>query len=224
MTRRFCSMVISALILILCLSGVQAQYSTPTSMYPAGTSYPDYPETQSAVAQYSQYYTMPGGQFAGTHIIAPEDFDITGNTPTDLYFGTQQQAVPYSQYQTYATYAKSNSLWIQGATSWTQYAVVPQGAFLALIATSTTEGNGILYEIKPNGLLEKDGYYFFPYNRIGFFADQLGRHILLTQINGVVSNPVIIDVVPYSQLIPYYPPSYYVPAFVYYHISVPILS
>ncbi|MDD1751643.1 MAG: hypothetical protein LUQ38_00960, partial [Methanotrichaceae archaeon] len=207
-------MVVSALILILCLSGVQAQSITPTSVYPSGTN-PGYSEAQGDVTQYSQYYTVPGGQFTGTHIIAPQAYDITGNTPTDLYFGTQQQAIPYSQYQTYISYPKSNFLWIQGETSWTQYAVVPQGAFLALIATSTTPGNGFLYEIKPNGQLGKDGYYFFPNNRLGFYADQIGRHILLTQIDDVVSNPIIIDVVPYSQ--PYYPPSYYAPAFVYYH-------
>ena len=47
-----------------------------------------------------------------------------------IYFGSTQKAVPYTQYQTYALTTGANSLWIQGSTSWTQYAMVPQGSML----------------------------------------------------------------------------------------------
>jgi hypothetical protein len=108
------------------------------------------------------------------------------------------QAVPYSQYKTYPTYTGGNSLWIQGATSWTQYAQVPQGSSLSLLAISSTGGNGYLYEINPSGILSKNSFYFFPgNNQIDFYADSIGQHILLFVIDNQVSNSVVIDVVPY---------------------------
>ena len=118
------------------------------------------------VSQYSQYYTMPTGPATGTHIIAPQQYQISGNVPATVYFNDQQQAMPYDQYQSSTTYMGGNSLWIQGSTSWTQYARVPQGAFLSLIATSSTGGNGYLNEIYPDGRLFKNNYYYFPgYNQ-----------------------------------------------------------
>jgi hypothetical protein len=118
--------------------------------------------------------------------------------PATVYFSYQMQAVPYSQYKTYPTYTGGNSLWIQGATSWTQYAQVPQGSGLSLLATSPTGGNGYLYEIYPDGKLSKDNFYFFPgSNQINFYADNIGQHILLFIIDGQVSNSIVIDVIPY---------------------------
>jgi hypothetical protein len=116
------------------------------------------------------------------------------------------QAVPYTQYKTYSTYTGGNSLWIQGAKSWTQYAQVPQGSSLSLLATSSIGGNGYLYEIDPNGILSKNIFYFFPGNsQINFYADTVGQHIVLFIIGGQVSNSVVIDVIPYT---PQYTPSY----------------
>jgi hypothetical protein len=104
-------------------------------------------------------------------------------------------AVPYSQFQSYATYTGGYSLWIQGSTSWTQYAQVPQGSSLSLLATSSTGGNGYLYEIAPDGKLTKNSFYFYPgNNHIGFFADKTGQHILLFVIGNQVSNAIVIDV------------------------------
>ncbi len=212
-------MVLSALILTACLSGVHGQYPTPSTGYSA--SIPSSGADKNALTQYSEYYTMTTAPFPGTHITVPEKFELTGNMPSKIYYSNQQQAVPYYQYQTYATYTGGNSLWIQGATSWTQFAVVPQSAFLSLIAASPKGGNGYLYEINPDGGLKKNRYYFYPSNRIGFYADQIGQHILLFVIDGQVSNSVVIEVTAYSQPTIYYPPiynqpSYYVPAFSYY--------
>jgi hypothetical protein len=166
----------------------------------------------AAYLQYSQYYTMPSGPTPSTHITAPEQFDIAGNTPTTIYFSGQNQAVPYSQYQTYATYIGGNSLWIKGSTSWTQYAQVPRGAILSLISTTPTAGSGYLYEIYPDGKLIKKSYNFYPYNWMSFYADTIGQHILLFSIGNQVSNAVMIDVAGYEvSYQPIYQPIYQPP-------------
>lgn len=153
--------------------------------------------SQVDISQYSQYYKMTGSAAPTTPVTTPEKIDITGKEPTTLYFSGQENAIPYSQYQTYATYTSGNSLWIEGATSWTQYAMAPQGSSLSLIAITPTGGNGVLYEIYPSGKLSLYNLYFYPYNRIGFYADEIGQHILLFMLNNQPSNAVVIDVVSY---------------------------
>jgi len=188
--------ILLALILLTCVSEVQAQ--VPDQMLSA-TSKVD-------VSQYSQYYSMQQGSAPTTHIVAPEKYDINGKVPSAIYFGYQQQAVPYSQYQTLAMYTGGNSLWIQGTTSWTQYAAVPQGSSLSLLAITPPGGNGYLYEIYPDGHLTKNYYYFYPgYNLVNFYADAVGQHILLFAIDYSISNAVAINVVSYA---PPYAPSY----------------
>lgn len=152
-------------------------------------------QASQQTAQYAQYYRMDSGQEEGT-----EQFSIAGQQPSTLYVGGQEQrAVPYNQYQTYATFTGGNALWIQGTNSWTQYARVPQGSYLSLIATTPRGGSGYLYEIYPNGRLERSSYYFYsPYTRINFYADTIGQHILLFSVNNQVSNGVIIDVTGYT--------------------------
>ncbi|RQW80687.1 MAG: hypothetical protein EHM14_03845 [Methanothrix sp.] len=176
-------------------------------------------------SQYSQYYIMPPGPAASSHIIAPEQFQISGSAPATVYFKDQQQAMPYDQYLSYSAYMGGNSLWIRGSTSWTQYAQVPQGAFLSLIATSTTGGNGYLNEIYPDGKVVKNNYYYFAgYNRIGFTADTVGQHILLFVIDGKVSNAIVIDVTGYQAPVYQQPvnsqPTYVSPIY-YREIAVP---
>ena len=115
-----------------------------------------------------------------------------------LYFGSTQKAVPYAQYQTYALSTGTNSLWISGATSWTQYAMVPLGSMLNMVTMSPAGGYGYLYEIYPDGSLDMNSYYFYPYNQIGFYADEVGQHQLFFNIAGQPSNVIVIDVVPYQ--------------------------
>ena len=103
-------------------------------------------------------------------------------------------------------------MWIQGSSSWSQYAKVPQGSGLTLLATSSTGGNGYLYEIAPEGKLSKESFYFFPgRSQIDFYADTIGQHVLLFIIGGQVSNAIVIDVTgsyppSYPQTAPAYPP------------------
>ena len=171
----------------------------------------------SQYSQYSQYFSMHSGSAPQKHIEAPKKSDIKDKTPTTVYFSYQMQAMPYTQFQTYATYTGGNSLWIQGTSSWSQYAKVPQGSSLSLMATSSAGGNGNLFEINPDGKLYKNAFYFYQgYNQIDFYADTIGQHILLFVINGQVSNSIVIDVTSYNptsnpQIVPTYPPTQTLP-------------
>jgi hypothetical protein len=131
-------------------------------------------------------------------LTAPTKIDLKDVEPDMLYFGSTQKAVPYAQYQTSALSAGTNSLWISGASSWTSYAMVPLGSMLSMITMSPAGGNGYLYEIYPDGKLDKNSYYFYPYNQMGFYADKVGQHQLFFNIAGQPSNVIVIDVVPYQ--------------------------
>jgi plastocyanin len=155
--------------------------------------------SQSALQQFSQYYRSTP-KAPKDQLTAPTRIELKGEEPAMLYFGSTQKAVPYTQYQTYALTTGLNSLWIQGATSWTQYAVVPLGSMLTMITMSPSGGDGYLYEVYPDGTLEKNSYYFYPYNQLGFYADQVGEHQLFFNIAGQPSNVIVVNVVPTGQL------------------------
>ncbi len=179
------------------MQGVIQVVATAAAGTPSGqTAYSAMPmASQGALSQYAQYYQMNAGPTPRTSISALQQYSISGREPSRLYLSGQMQAVPFSQYEAYATYTGGNSLWIQGTTSWTQYAAVPQGAFLSLVAASPVGGNGFLYEIRPDGNLMKNSYNFYPYNSIGFYADTVGQHVLLFAIGDQTSNVILIDVV-----------------------------
>jgi len=152
---------------------------------------------QSAVLSYSQYFRSTSNA-PSNPITAPTEFDLQEQEPSMLYFGSSQKAIPYSQYQTYALTTGLNSFWIQGTSSWTQYAMVPLGSSLSLIGTSSTGGYGYLYDVYPDGTLKMDGYYFYPYNQIGYYANKEGQHLLFFNIDGQPSNIIVIDVEQYQ--------------------------
>jgi len=148
---------IFALMLFACLFGVEGQYYT--SPQTSGDQYAMSPLTAtSPTVQYSQYYTM--GQAPNAHVTAPQQVDLTGNLPATVYFGFDQQPVPFSQYQSDPAFATA-ILYDTGPSSWTQYASVPPGASLAFLAFSSTGGNGYLYEIYPNDQCN-ERLLFFP--------------------------------------------------------------
>jgi hypothetical protein len=140
---------------------------------------------------FSQFYSMvPGEEEEGT-----EQLSLTGQQPTTLYVGgPDQEAMAYSQLQSYSAFTGGNSLWIQGIGSWTQYVEVPQWAHLSLVATTPGGGFGYLYEIYPSGKLDRSYSYFYPTTRIGFIADEIGQHVMLFTANNFASNAIIIDV------------------------------
>ena len=174
------------------------------------------PSYSASDSIYSQYYSMYTGPVTKKHIESPKKHVAKDKTPTTVYFSYQMQAMPYTEYQNYATYTGGNSLWIQGSTSWTQYARVPQGSGLSLLATSSKGGNGYLYEIYPDGRLSKNDFYFFPgSSQIDFYADAVGQHLMLFVIGGQVSNAIVIEVTNYNpyyqQPAPAYPPTQILP-------------
>ena len=159
--------------------------------------------SQVALQKFSKYYRSTS-EAPGDQLTAPTKIDLKEVQPAMLYFGSTQKAVSYAQYQTYALSTGINSLWISGASSWTQYAMVPLGSMLNMITTSPAGGQGYLYEIYPDGNLDMKSYYFYPYNQIGFYADKVGQHQLFFNIAGQPSNVIVIDVV---NVVPYQPPA-----------------
>jgi plastocyanin len=153
--------------------------------------------SQLALQKFSKYYRSTS-EAPEDQLTAPTKIDLKEVEPAMLYFGSTQKAVSYAQYQTYALSTGINSLWISGASSWTQYAMVPLGSTLNMITTSPAGGYGYLYEIYPDGNLDMNSYYFYPYNQIGFYADEVGQHQLFFNIAGQPSNVIVIDVVPYQ--------------------------
>jgi hypothetical protein len=183
-----------AIIVIACLFEVQGQfqeqYVTPSSGYSTAA-----PSAAQNPLQYSQFYTRTTGSAPSNPIGAPQQFEIAGNMPSTVYLGEQMQSVPYSQYLSYPAYTGANSLWIRGATAWTQYAVVPQGATVSLFAISPTGGSGSLTFVDSDGQTYSHNYFFYPNSLLTFYADTIGRHTLSFAINGQASNIVVIDVV-----------------------------
>jgi len=147
---------------------------------------------------YAQYYRLAPGPAPSTPITAPVSFNILGREPADVYVTGQQLPIPYSQYRTYATSLGASTLWIQGTNSWAQYAQVPLGSSLSLIAVASSPGNGYLYEVYPDGRTSTSQYNFDPYSMIGFYADRVGRHMLFFVMGNQVSNGIIIDVAGYQ--------------------------
>ena len=172
-----------AIIVLACLFGVQGQIQVaPSTTAPSATQNP---------AQFSQFYTMTSGPAPSNPIGAPQRFEIVG-MPSTVYLGEQMQSVPYSQYQSSPAYTGANSLWIKGATTWTQYAVVPQGATVSLLAISPAGGSGFLAS---DGQTDSNNYVFYPSSLLTFYAGTIGRHTLSFAINGQSSNQVVLDVV-----------------------------
>jgi hypothetical protein len=182
----------------IALGGSISQSATNTAVVTGSNNNLNQAISQTSLSQYSQYFTMSKDASSKTHIKAPQKQEIKGKTPATVYFSYQMHSVPYSQYQTYTAYTGGNSLWIQGTTSWAQYTAVPQGSSLSLLAVSSKGGNGYLHEISPDGRLTTNNFYFYPYNNIGFYADTVGKHILLFIIDGQVSNSIVIDVIGYN--------------------------
>jgi PKD repeat protein len=95
-----------------------------------------------------------------------------------------------------------NSLWVDYNNQKWQYLHCPLYTQVRLVANSQG-GNAIMKEYyKPDPSHEPDNTYYFNYgtNEIVFGADRLGEHILAYNINGQLSNIVIIYVVEQGQV------------------------
>jgi len=87
-----------------------------------------------------------------------------------------------------------NSLRIEGTDGWTKHLEVPQGSTAFLVVLATKEGDGTLYDRYPDGSTHNYRYYFLGYDRLPFYANTPGRHVLSYVIDGKESNQVVIDV------------------------------
>ncbi|MGD0952953.1 MAG: hypothetical protein ABR985_11280 [Methanotrichaceae archaeon] len=67
---------------------------------------------------FRDYYTSSGTSVVGGIISSPTKYDIAQRTPSMIYYGTGQ-ALPYSQYVSSVS-SRTNELWVQGATDWSQ--------------------------------------------------------------------------------------------------------
>ena len=152
------AITIAAIVLLPCSSAqlIDVGKSPSQESYQLGIN------KASLGARYSEYYAMQSGPAPAYHISFPVQFSITGNTPVTVYFSNQQQAVSFSQYQSSQAYNASNSLWIKGAANWTQYAAVPLGSTVSLIAISPVSGSGDLVLTDVSGQTYNYNYYFYP--------------------------------------------------------------
>lgn len=185
-------LILFALLLIACLPLVQGQNSTSSGL-----------ATPNSATQSTEYHTMPTVSAPSTHISAPVQINILGKTLTTLYLGLQ--AVPYSKYQSNGYRSEGISLWIQRTPNWVQYAEVPQGASVTLMAVSPTGGSGYLSETF-NGTAYNSNFYFYRNSQLTFYADAVGRHTLSLNINGQLSNQVTINVIALVPLLNYLTP------------------
>jgi len=146
-------------------------------------------------SSFSEYYATTVTPVVGGIISNPAKFNITQKAPSSVYYGAGV-GLPFSQYAATVP-SKTNDLWIQGATNWTQYVVSPVGTWLQLIAYAPVEGPAGFYEIvQTDTAATKYSTYQFNqgYNTMNFNANQAGRHMLYFVVNSQPSNVVIVDV------------------------------
>ncbi|MDD2835092.1 MAG: hypothetical protein PHY05_02985 [Methanothrix sp.] len=180
------------------LAGMLQWLDTPVPDFPwytTGGSFYSKAYSYTTFSPYTEYYTTTGTPVVGGIISNPTKFDINQKTPTRVYYGAGV-GLPYTQYASTVP-SKTNDLWIQGATNWTQYVVSPVGTWLQLIAYAPVEGPAGFYEmIQTDTTSSKYWNYQFNqgYNTMNFNADQIGRHMLYFVVNNQPSNVVVVDV------------------------------
>ncbi len=179
---------------LACCSGSISQYLTsPGTLRVVPSTAKRYSDT--TFSPFTEYYTTSGTPVVGGIISNPTKFDITQKTPSTVYYGAGV-GLPYAQYASTVP-SKTNDLWIQGATNWTQYVVSPVGTWLQLVAYAPVEGPAGFYEmIQTDTTSSKYKTYQFNqgYNTMNFNADQVGRHMLYFVVNNQPSNVVVVDV------------------------------
>ena len=145
--------------------------------------------SSDSLLMYEQYYDLNQGQVSAS---GPVQFEIYGSEPTYLVINGQSR--PYD-----SRYVPSNSLWIQGRTSWTQYIKCPLNARFKMLAYSDG-GPTTMVETYPDGYQDVQQYRFYRgYTQLVFLADEIGRHTLIFYGNGWQSNEVVVDVVSNSR-------------------------
>jgi len=180
------------------LAGMLKWLDAPVPNFPwytTGGSFYSQPYSYTTFSPFTEYYVTSGAPVVDGIISNPTRFDITQKTPSNVYYGAGV-GLPYTQYASTVP-SKTNDLWIQGATNWTQYVVSPVGTWLQLTAYAPVEGPAGFYEMLQTGTTSsKYRTYQFNqgYNTMNFYADQVGRHMLYFVVNNQPSNVVVVDV------------------------------
>ncbi len=180
------------------IAGMLNWLDTPVPNFPwytTGGSFYSQPYSDTTFSPFREYYTTTGTPIVGGIISNPTRFDIAQRTPSSVYYGAGV-GLPYTQYASTVP-SKTNDLWIQGATNWTQYVVSPVGTWLQLVAYAPIEGPAGFYEMtQTDTTSSKYKTYQFSqgYNTMNFYADQVGRHMLYFVVNSQPSNVIIVDV------------------------------
>ena len=186
MKIKWLSSALMALIMFACLSGANGAEPVALSGY-QGSALSDFENS----ALYTQFYGSTMGSVPATLLTAPAPVDLTGKAPAYVYFGTAMQKVDYSTYQPAAA---GNALWLAGMTSWSQYAIVPQGSIINLLAIPVKESQGSFVVYHPSGQRYEFNYYLFPSSQLQLYADAPGRYQVSFIVDGAASNTVFIDV------------------------------
>ncbi len=112
-----------------------------------------------------------------------------------VYYGGLVMPLGYFQV------AGGNYLWIESSEGLIQYASIPQGSSISLIAYSSIADRGIVYDMyQPSGILQ-GSYTEYPYNfyagynRLTFGGERIGRHVLSFVVDGQTSSSITIDVI-----------------------------
>jgi len=163
--------------------------------YSADLTFYKNPVAETTFSPFTEYYATTGAPVEGGIVSNPTKFNITQKIPSSVFYGAGV-GLPYSQYAATVT-SKTNDLWIQGATNWTQYVISPVGTWLQLIAYAPVEGPAGFYDItQTDTASSKYKTYQFNegYNTMNFKADEVGRHMLYFVVNSQPSDVVIVDV------------------------------
>src|SRR5664280_2342488 len=180
------------------IAGMLNWLDTPVPNFPwysSGGAFYNQAVPVTTFSPFTQYYTTTGTPVVGGIISNPAKFNITEKTPSSVYYGAGV-GLPYSQYTSIVP-SKTNDLWIQGATNWTQYVVTPLGTWLQLVANAPIGGPAGFYEmIQTDKSTSQYKTYQFNqgYNTMNFQADKVGRHTLYFVVNNQPSNVVVVDV------------------------------
>jgi len=180
----------------------QPVYSPSFPWYSSDGSFFQQEVPETMFSPFREYYTASNQRVVavGQRVSTPARYDISQKTPTNVYYASGQ-GLTYPQYASIAP-SKANDLWIQGTGNWSQYAVVPVGTWLQLIATAPVGGPGGFYEITQmdGATLEYNTLQFYQgYNNISFEADRAGRHMLYFVVNNQPSDVVVVDVFPQAR-------------------------
>ena len=158
----------------------------------------DLPVPSSTFSPYREYYTAYTttiSPVASSSLGSPVPYDITGKTPYGVFYRNGLW-LPYATYASYQS-VPSNDLWISGQTNWTQYALMPVGATLQMLASVPAGGMGSLYEVVQSNVVKteyKTAQFNVGYSSMTFYAGQAGRYMFYYVINNQPSNIVVIDV------------------------------